>query len=396
MVFTMNNVKDYLKIKSKFKYITFLFIYFSLYPICKLMYGSKKNWLICERGADAQDNAFVFFKYLVENHKQVNPIFLIKKSSPEFEKVAKIGKTIEFGSFRHFLMVIGCPVKISSHLFGYAPWKHMSLYFRRNKTHDTHVFLQHGITKNDHKGLYSEACKSLKLFVCGALPEFNAIYSLFNYKNNVPQYTGFARYDLLEDSQTKKQILIMPTWRADLSNVDKTTFFQSDYYNAWNSLLNNDEMAKLCAVHNICVKFYLHYSMQKYADLFKSKQVKIVKFGEETVQSLLKESSLLITDFSSVYFDFAYMMKPVVYYQFDENTFNNEHYEKGYFDYRRDGFGTVCNDLASLTDSVDGIIRNNFKIDDKYKTRVSRFFVFRDKNNCERIYNCICNLRGEK
>ena len=113
---------EYLKIHSKIKYFIFLCLYFLLFPIAKLMFGKRNNWLICERGYDAQDNGFIFYKYLVDNHPEINATFLVKKTSPEFEKVSKVGRVIEFGSLKHFLMVIGYPVKISSHLFGYAPW----------------------------------------------------------------------------------------------------------------------------------------------------------------------------------------------------------------------------------------------------------------------------------
>ncbi|MFR6589327.1 MAG: hypothetical protein ACLURV_03080 [Gallintestinimicrobium sp.] len=36
-------------------------------------------------------------------------------------------------------------------------------------------------------------------------------------------------------------------------------------------------------------------------------------------------------------FDVAFLRKPVVYYQFDEEEFRKYHYQKGYFDFRRDG-----------------------------------------------------------
>ena len=33
-------------------------------------------------------------------------------------------------------------------------------------------------------------------------------------------------------------------------------------------------------------------------------------------EDLLTESSLMVTDYSGVQFDFAYMKKPIIYYQF--------------------------------------------------------------------------------
>ena len=393
----MRKIKNYLHISSKIKYFLFLCLYFFIYPICKIIYGKKKNWLICERGYDAQDNGYVFFKYLIENHSDLTPIYLIKKNSPEYDKVSKIGNIAEFGSFKHFLLAVGCPIKISSHLFGYAPWTQLSTYFRRNKTKDLHVFLQHGVIKNLHEGLFGDVCRSLNLFVCGAKPEYEFINNEFHYKNDVPQYTGLARYDLLVDFITKKQIIIMPTWRASLSEVNDDMFADSEFFKNWSSLIKNDSLVQLCRAHNLAIKFYLHYSFQKYSHIFKGNDVvQIINFGEEVVQDLLKESKLLVTDFSSVYFDFGYMRKPVVYFQFDESTFNDEHYTKGYFDYRRDGFGDVCLKTDDVVDSIIKIVNNNFGVEKKYLDRMNSNFIYRDDKNCERIYNRICELRDEK
>lgn len=393
----MANNKDYLKLESKFKYFIFLCLYFLLYPICKLFFGRKNNWLICERGNDAQDNGFLFFSYLVKEHPKLKPVYLIHKKSPEFDKVSNIGKVVEFGSFKHFLMVIGYPIKVSSHLFGYAPWVPLSKYYRRNKTKDTHVFLQHGVIKNTHEGLFGDVCKSLDLFVCGAKPEYEFIFNEFHYKNDVPQYTGLARYDLLSDYKTNSQIIFMPTWRASLSGVSDEVFMDSEFFKNWSALINNEKLIQSCKKNNLTIKFYLHYSFQNYSHLFKGNDiVTVVNFGEEVVQDLLKESKLLVTDFSSVYFDFGYMKKPVVYFQFDESTFNNEHYTKGYFDYRRDGFGDVCLKTEEVVDSIVKIIDNDFSVEEKYLIRMNTNFVYRDNKNCERIYNRICKLREKK
>lgn len=162
-------------------------------------------------------------------------------------------------------------------------------------------------------------------------------------------------------------------------------------------MIKNEDLIQCCKKNNLTIKFYLHYSLQKYSHLFKSNDVvKIVLFGEEVVQDLLKESRLLVTDFSSVYFDFGYMRKPVVHFQFDESTFNDEHYTKGYFDYRRDGFGDICLTVDGTVDSIIKVIQNNFDVEEKYLKRMNANFAYRDNKNCERIYNRICELRDKK
>lgn len=393
----MEKTNNYLKIKSHFKYFLFLILYYFCFPFSKLFYGRKNNWLVCERGNDAQDNGFAFFKFIVEKHPEVRPVYLIKKTSPDFKKVKKIGRAVEYGSIKHFLMVIGYPVKISSHLLGYAPWVSMATYFRRNKTKDKHIFLQHGITKNFHEGLCFENCKFLNLFICGAKPEYEYIKTEFHYNNNIPQYAGLARYDYLLNYECKNQVLLMPTWRSKLLNLSCDEFVNTTYFKEWNRLINSKSLLEICRKNSISIKFYLHYSLQKYSHLFKSNDiVQIIKFGEYGVQDLLKESKLLITDFSSVFFDFAYMRKPVIYYQFDEQTFYDEHYEKGYFDYRKDGFGDVVLTTQDVIESFKKLVINNFNLEKKYLHKTDIFFVYNDNKNRERIFNAINGLNYEK
>lgn len=386
--------KKYLKIRSKPKYFIFLCLYYFLYPICHILYGRKKNWIVCERGDDAQDNGYVFYRYLIDKHPDINAIYLIKKSSPDYHKVASLGKVVEFGSKRHFLMMIGVPTKISSHLFGYSPWIQSSIYYRRHKTRHKHIFLQHGVIKNLHEGLFGDVCKGLDMFVCGAKPEYDFIYNEFHYHNDVPSYTGLPRYDLLDDYKCINQILYMPTWRAALSGVNDDTFMKSSFYINWDKLINNTEINDICMKKGITIKFYLHHSLQHYSHLFKSNDVvKVISFGEEDVQKLLKESLLLVTDFSSVYFDFAYMHKPIIYYQFDEDTFYDEHYTRGYFDYRRDGFGDVDIIASDVVISLKTIVSNNFNMSDEYRERTNRFFTLEKQHNCDRVYDSIMRIK---
>ena len=96
---------------------------------------------------------------------------------------------------------------------------------------------------------------------------------------------------------------------------------------------------------------------------------------------------LLITDFSSVFFDFAYMQKPVLYYQFDEEEYRASHYAQGYFDYRRDGFGEVVTEETELLELLEQYLENDCSLKPEYRQRTEGFFTLHDMHNCERIYN---------
>ena len=108
-------------------------------------------------------------------------------------------------------------------------------------------------------------------------------------------------------------------------------------------------------------------------------------------KNLLLKSSLLITDYSKIFFDFAYIGKPVIYCHFDFEEYKNTHYQRGFFDYNRDGFGTVCNDINSTIEEITFEIENNCTIRKKFLKRIKKFFVFTDNKNNERIFNEIKN-----
>ena len=69
-----------------------------------------------------------------------------------------------------------------------------------------------------------------------------------------------------------------------------------------------------------------------------------------------------------------------------------ERLAKGYFEYERDAFGDVVYNLDDAVDKIISLIKNDCKMEKKYKDRVDKFFAFSDDKNCERVYNEIKKL----
>src|SRR5699024_12731640 len=88
--------------------------------------------------------------------------------------------------------------------------------------------------------------------------------------------------------------------------------------------LKNAKQHHMLEKHDLTMDFYLHYRMQPFIDDFKSlgsDRINIVRFDEKNVPTLLIVIRLVITDYSSVSFDFNYMSKPVIFYHFDVHLF---------------------------------------------------------------------------
>ena len=376
-------------------YLWELVKYYALFPVAFWKYRGREIWLVSERGTDARDNGYHFYKYLREKHPEIEVYYVITADSADRPKVEALGNVVLQGSLQHYLLFIAAGYKISTHINGYTPYLYFYYRFRRlllRKGKD--IFLQHGVIMHNLVGLYREKT-DVDIFICGAKMEYDYISANFHYTDEV-KYTGLARYDALHDIKTKSQILIMPTWRIYLESCAEQNLVKSDYVTKWNAVLRDARLLDALKRSGKTLVFYPHYEVQKkYLHLFSSSDpsVVIADFDHYDVQQLLKESQLLVTDYSSVFFDFAYMKKPCVYYQFDEEQFFAGHYRRGYFDYRDMGFGEVLTEHDALVDAIIGYLESGCQMKEEYAQRIEGFFPLHDTRNCERIFKEIQKLK---
>lgn len=368
--------------------------------IISLFYKRGSIWLVCERGVDARDNGYWFFRYLRTHYSEIKAYYLITKNSPDRERVQTFADyVIDFRSMRHYVMLWRASVLISTHIQGYFPFVGLGLWVKKKfkpYRDKKHISLQHGITCNyipflDYKNT------QLDLIISGVKMEYDNFVNKYHYPQNKICLTGFCRYDNLNQNECKRQILIMPTWREWL--YQEETFFASDYLKKYVSLLKNTQLLKLLNDYDVDVVFYPHHEVQKHIWYFlqhcSDKHIIIAAEDQYDVQDLLKESALLITDFSSVYFDFTYMHKPVIYYQFDVDQFRKEHYQKGWYSYEQ-GLGPVSQTEDELLQLLEGYIQKDFQMEELYAKRAEELFVHKDTNNCLRVYEAILAVEKRK
>ncbi len=371
--------------------------------ICSWFYKfmHRNVWLVCERKSDARDNGYWFYKYLCENHPEIEAVYAIDKKSVDYTKVAALGKVIQFGSFKHWLYYWTAKKNVSSQKEGKpnaALCFILEVYLGMRKNR---VYLKHGIIKDYQRWIFKDISK-INLMICGAKREYEYINQHFGYTTDELALTGLSRYDnLLTPHTVKRQILVMPTQREWLRNVSSETlkyeksliFTESEYFQTWSHLLASEELRSILDEYNIDMLFFPHAAMQKYISDFAKgcDRITIADAKKYDVQQLLMESAVLITDYSSIYFDFAYMKKPLLYYQFDYEKYRRGQYQEGYYSYTEDGFGEVAFNENSLIRGLRGILENDLQMNLEYKEKVDSFFAFRDTNNCQRIYNAIIN-----
>lgn len=389
------------KLRDKFGIAAFkVFIARVISTTIRWLAPNMRIWLFMDRVDKADDNAEHLFRYIRNNKNKKHRIktyFIIKENSDDFERIGKLGEVVPFGSYKHKLLYLLSDKVISSHADEWVinPFFGMADYYKDLMQFDF-IFLQHGITKGDLSNWLNKYWKNIKMFVTSSEMEYESIINgKYGYNRDVVKLTGFPRYDNLK-SQDEKQILIMPTWRKNIvKDMNQHTgirpyndkFKETEYFKMWNRLINDERFISCAKKFGYKILFFPHPNIQQQLiDFTRNPYVNFPEYGT-SYQELFNKSSLLITDYSSVFFDFAYLKKPVLYFQFDEPN-----WKRGYFDCETMGFGEVCEKYEDLVNKALEYINNGCKMKDFYVKRVENFYAFTDKNNCKRVFEEIINI----
>ena len=394
---------------NKYKISTFLYFvkrykYMAFSRLLKVK--NPKYILLCDRPEKAGDNGEALFKYINDNDKELakNTYFVIAKKGKEYKRLKTIGKVILKNSIKHKYMYLNAKLIASSHACKdfYMPFGIKKLKYYIDLLDYKFVWLQHGIIHNNVAKSINKYNANIDYFVVSGFQEQKEIQKeCYFYDPSKVILTGMPRYDYLE-ADNRNIISLLPTWRRSLSgkimksgfHEIKDGFSESDYYKQYVSILSDSKLINLLKEKNFTLQFILHPGMAGYEEYFykfKSSQINIISASDVDYNKVFKESNLLITDYSSVAFDFSYLKKPLIYFQFDRDLFFSNHYEPGYFDYIKDGFGEVLTNSDLVIKKIEYYFDNSFKVEDEFSNNVDKIFAFNDKENSKRIIELLKN-----
>lgn len=383
-----NTVISIYKMHNKFKWLRF----------CKV--GEPRYWLFNDRPINANDNAESLFTFVNAHYPDIakNSFYVLSKNSPEIDRISKIGNVVIQNSLKHKILYLNAKYILTSHLATsfFKPISFRFLKYYNDLVDSKIVWLQHGITMNDIEYGANKFHKQInKIVVAAKLEEQIFSRDKYFFDSTDILKTGFPRYDNLHNRPSKK-ILIMPTWRSYLSGKILSNgmhaaipgFEESEFYKCYSNLLSNKRFLNILKNKGYSVTFVLHPGLRQYSQYFKkyeSASVKIVSNPTVSYKDLFNTSSLMITDYSSVFFDFVYQKKPCIFYQFDKKDFFEKHYKEGEFKFETMAPGPIC---VSDVDVIDWIIKhmnNEMKMFPEYLRRSNNIYINRDTLNSHRI-----------
>lgn len=243
--------------------------------------------------------------------------------------------------------------------------------------------------KNYKKDFYNQSRNWDYLIAANKYSE-EVFESAFMYpKENILTY-GYPRNDVLhnhtnDDKQlikeklnlptSKKVILYAPTWRDD------------EFHSAGNykfKLQMDLERMRREFGEEYVIALRMHYFISDNIDLtgFEDFAYDFSKYND--INDLYISSDILITDYSSVFFDFANLKKPILFFTYDIEKYQS--LLRGfYIDVHNDLPGPLLRSNDELIDAIKNIKLTVEKYKEKYETFYQKYCYLEDGNATERI-----------
>ncbi|MCM1364183.1 MAG: CDP-glycerol glycerophosphotransferase family protein [Faecalibacterium sp.] len=374
-----------------------------LYPI----HRRKHIWMTFDKLYKAGDNGEYMFKYCNENQKKVNCYYIVSPESLDYERLKKAygRKILAHQSFRQRLLALNAEAVLATHatVMRYCGYNNTMQPFFKDKFKSTIICIQHGLTIQKIAQYQSRVFDNIRLYTLASKYEWeNICNETYGFTDKQLRLTGLPRYDGLKNND-QHQILITPTWRRNVVNggiafqkkTHNDSFKNSTYYKIYNGLINDQRLIDCAKKNGYRLIYLLHPAMSAQAEDYETNDyVELVQAtGDMNYEKILTESSLMLTDYSGVQFDFAYQRKALVYYHPDTLP---PHYDPGKIDYETMGFGPICRNHEEIVATLCEYMNNNCKNPEEYIRRADDFFAFDDFNNCKRIYEYITQFLEEE
>lgn len=359
-----------------------------------------KIWLVSDRAENAGDNGEVFFKYLTaQTPRGVRPVFAISEKAQCAPRLQSEGETVFFEDKRYplYFLLADKIISSSANEFTLNPFGE-NVRFVQDLFRFSFCYLQHGVACADLSLWLNKYNKNISLITAAGKRERQAfLKGAYYYDKTQVALTGQARFDELTDHK-QKLILILPTWRKAIKqSYDKNTtsvyfagFRDTEYFRYYNSLINDERLLAAMREKGYRGLFCIHPIHMKQAVDFETNDVFDVNQGYVNYNDVFDRAAMMVTDYSSVLFDFAYLRKRILYTQFDKEAFfEAQTYDEGYFDYERDGFGPVCRTYEETVQAIIDAVQDDCAVQPFYRERMDAFFAFSDQNNSKRILKAI-------
>lgn len=334
----------------------------------------NKNLILYQsyHGSSFSCNPYAIFKYLIESkeYKNLTHIVVVKDQTVVKKKYVHLKNVIfvEIHSYLYAKYLATAKFLINNTTFlPYFVRRKEQVYL--NTWHGTPIKCN-GKKIPNNKFEYKNTTRNILQYTHLIYPNKHLLESVLidNQAEDLfsgnTSFTGYPRIDLMinatnktkeelikkyEIDKTKPTLLYVPTWRGNLSNIEFDT----------SKLIRDIEILSELPI-NLFFKSH-NFVQEKIKNL--SLNAKSVENCTD-INEFLAITDILVTDYSSIFFDFLPAKKPIIFYTYDYDKYINE--RQLYFDIKSMP-GTICNDIQSLELEVNKILNNKWQLHKNHK-----------------------------
>jgi CDP-glycerol glycerophosphotransferase (TagB/SpsB family) len=227
------------------------------------------------------------------------------------------------------------------------------------------------------------------LAIASSTAEKLSLMSAFRMNLENVVVTGLPRNDVFYGASEKnnnKKIIYLPTHR-DKGNSNISSLFIDKLEDINKSLSEKDVELHIklhfCHLGTITGKNYSHIKFICDSDI------------EQDIYTVINKYDMLITDYSSIYFDYLLSDKPIIFAPFDYDEYISKDREL-YYNYNDVTPGPKCNDWNEVLVWITKFYENPDYYSNERRSVKNRFQQYQDGKNCERVYNKIISLIKNK
>ncbi|WP_300081530.1 CDP-glycerol glycerophosphotransferase family protein [Erysipelatoclostridium sp. An173] len=294
-------------------------------------------------GRGYSDNPMALHQYMTahQEYQKYRCIFAIKHHRKKNIQIPN-AKIIEYFSIPYFFYLARSKYWISNcKLPKYVLKKKNQIYLQtwhgtplKKLAHDIEVpegttFYRSEMSVEEMRSTYDNDVSKYNYMISPSSFTTEVFQSAFAINKERLIETGYPRNDILsnytEDDvikikaklnlpKDKKIILYAPTWRDNSYNLKGYTFKLEVDFKKWQQVLQDEYI----------VLFKPHYLIVNDFDLEAVKDFVYFIDPQSDISSLYLIADVLITDYSSVFFDYAILKRPIYFYMYDLDSYRDE------------------------------------------------------------------------
>lgn len=384
------------KVKRLFLYLLNL----PLYWLTRLVPKDENIWIFGAWFGDKYaDNSKYLFEYVNKNHPEIRAIWLTRNDETLSLVKNKRYECYHINSIESYYYsaraMFGFISVSSNEINFFIPPKYTINLWHGNPLKK--IGFDDKITANYKHSLLKSMLKSIFGFSKQAMNhskilassevEATKLSSAFNKNLKDVIISGLPRNDVfLNTKKNKKEntfkVIYMPTHRNEGElNVGK--LFINDI----------EQINEKLKYHNIELHIKLHFYHMNQMNITDHSNIKAVydKDIEQDIYSVVPDYDILITDYSSIFFDYLLSDNPIIFAPFDYDEYLKKDREL-YYDYNEVTPGPKCKNWDEVLEWIVKFKENTELYKEEREAVKNRFHKYQDGKNCDRVFNEIAKL----